>query len=265
VVVSIILVLMALVGGGVAAARGSQKRQATQALITKLDAIIQQQFASYASRSVPASALTGPDKSAARATYLRKLASAEMPDSWVDVKDIVSGTSGVLATGPQNAYKAVQQSLNPTDQYSDAECLFMIVMQGGIADCLDCGELKSSDKGDTDGDGAFEFLDTWGNPIHYVLWPAALKLPAGDEAFFSNRPPFLAATGTQTFTNPKAGTMRPLIYSNGPDGLDEIDVNGSGNLRAGPKCGDPDGSDVGGAAGAGAADNITNFDAEAKK
>jgi prepilin-type N-terminal cleavage/methylation domain-containing protein len=271
VVVSIMLVLMALVGGGVSAARGSQKRQATQSLITKLDAVLDQQFATYASRSVPQPSDANNDgqpdypwgctKATYRATYLRRLASAEMPDSWADVRKIVDGSSGLPLTAPQNAYKSVYQSLNPTDQYSDAECLFMIVMQGGIADCLECGELKSSDKNDTDGDGAFEFIDDYGKPIHYVLWPAALQLPPGAGNFFSTTPPFSA--GTPQFA--KGGTMRPLIYSNGPDGLDDIGVNASGNLAANAQCGDPTGSPVGGAIGGGAADNITNLDAEAAK
>ena len=267
VVVSIILVLMALVGGGVAAARGSQKRQATQSLIAKLDAVIQQQFATYSSRSVPASALTGANKSAARAAYLRRLASAEMPDSWADVKAIADGTTGLPLTAPQNAYKAVYQSLSPTNDYSDAECLFMIVMQGGIADCLDCGELKSSDKGDTDGDGAFEFLDDWGNPIRYVLWPAGLELPPGSSRFFSTTAPFTA--GTPQFA--KGGTMRPLLFSGGADQRNSILVNGAGNLALSAACGDPGnatvatfgGLDTGGVDGR--ADNITNFDAEALK
>lgn len=267
VVVSIILVLMGLLGAAVSAARASQKRQGADSLIDKLDVIIQQQFATYVSRSVPAAMLTGPSKSVARAAYLRRLASAEMPDSWADVKLIASGSAGVPLTGPQNAYTAMLQSLNPTDQYADAECLFMIVMQGGIADCLDCGSLKSSDKGDTDKDGAYEFLDTWGNPIRYVLWPAGLELPPGSGRFFSTTAPFSSGVPAAA----KGGTMRPLIFSGGPDQRNAILVNGDGNLRLGPACGDPanatvatfGGLDTGGADGR--ADNITNFDAEAKK
>ena len=267
VVVSIMLVLMGMVLGGAAAARGSQKRQATQSLVAKLDAVLDQQFATYASRSVPATVLTGTNKTAARAAYLRKLASAEMPDNWEDVKAIVTGSAGVPRTAPQNAYAAIYQSLNPTSDYSDAECLFMIVMQGGIADCLECGELKSSDKGDVDGDGAFEFLDAWGNPIRYVLWPAGFELPAGSGRFFSTTAPFSA--GTPQFA--KGGTMRPLIFSGGVDQRNSTLVNGGGSLALGDGCGDPANATVAtfGARDTsgvdGRADNITNFDAEASK
>jgi prepilin-type N-terminal cleavage/methylation domain-containing protein len=261
VVISIMLVLMAMVGAGVSAARVSQKKQATQSLIARLDEVIKQQFNTYSSRSVPATVLTGTNKSAARATYLRKLASAEMPDSWEDVKAIASGSAGVPRTPPQDAYVGVYQSVNPSNTFADAECLFMIVMQGGVADCLDCASLKMSEKGDADGDGAFEFLDAWGNPIRYVLWPAALELPRGSGKFFSTTPPFSSGTPAPA----KGGTMRPLIFSGGPDGTNAIRVNGTGNLTAGAQCGDPTGSDVGGPEGIGAIDNITNLDAEAAR
>ena len=262
VVIAIMLVLLSLTGAAVSGARAASKRVATESLISKLDAIIQQQYSTYASRAAPMTMLSGTSKSAARATFLRRLVSAEMPDSWEDVKAIANGSAGLPLTPSQKAYAGVYQTVNPQSDYADAECLFMIVMQSGIADCLDCGELKSSDKGDTDGDGAFEFLDAWGNPIRYVLWPAALELPpGGGEKFFSTTPPFSGGTPAPA----KGGAMRPLIFSGGPDGTNAIRVNGTGNLAAGAQCGDPAGSDVGKAENSGASDNLTNFDAEVKR
>lgn len=267
VVVSIILLLIGMVAAAVSAARATQKRQATQSLIAKLDAIVQQQYASYASRSVPTTALAGPNKSAARAAYLRKLASAELPDNWADVQTVASGTAGVASTAPQQAYTRTYATGTPSPAYADAECLFMIIMQGGIADCLDCGELGSSSKGDTDADGFFEFLDAWGQPIRYVLWPAGLELPPGSGRFFSTTAPF--TTGAPAAA--KGGTMRPLIFSAGPDLTNSVRVNAGGSLTQGVACGDPANATVatfGGSDGAapdGRADNITNFDAEARK
>jgi prepilin-type N-terminal cleavage/methylation domain-containing protein len=269
VVIGIVLVLMGLLSAAVAGARGSQKKQATQSLIAKLDAIIDQQFATYASRSVPTTALTGPSKSASRAAYLRKLVSAEMPDSWEDVKAIISGSAGVPRTAPQNAYVGVYQSITPSPsaKYADAECLFMIVMQGGLVDCLDCGELRLSEKGDTDSDGAFEFLDDWGEPIRYVLWPAGFELPPSSGKYFSITPPFSAGFPVSA----KGGTMRPLIFSGGADKTNAILVNGGGCLKLGDACGDPSHPDVAtlgslDTSGADArADNITNFDTEVAK
>jgi prepilin-type N-terminal cleavage/methylation domain-containing protein len=276
VAVSIILVLMALMGAAVSAARSSQKKQATQTLIGKLDAIIQQQFDSYASRSIPGA--TPAD----RAAELRWQATGDLPDRWLDVKWMAEHT-GDFRSPHQRAYIAVWNSLpaprrDPDSEqfvgrrYSGAECLFMIVMRGGIADCLDCSDLANRKIGDKDGDGAFEFWDEWDNPIGYILWPGGLELPAGSGTpFFSSAPPFApGATGR---------TLRPLIYSAGADGLDTEPTppsNGdfgfqcnpdSGNLAAGANCGVP--SELPALKFAipfrGASDNITNFDAEANQ
>jgi prepilin-type N-terminal cleavage/methylation domain-containing protein len=211
VVVSIILVLMGLLATGVSAARGSQRKQATQALITKIDRVIQQHYSSYASRAVP-----GATSTADRASKLRLLAGYELPDSWAAVRAINTGTTGVRRTAPQAAYGGVlttSTAATISDGYGDAECLFMIVMQGGVGSCLDCDALATIQKGDVDNDGACEFLDAWGQPIRYVLWPSALRLPPVDgDLFFSSTLPF--ESGTPAFA--RGGTMRPLVFSGGP-------------------------------------------------
>jgi prepilin-type N-terminal cleavage/methylation domain-containing protein len=152
VVVSVILVLMGMIGSAVSAARTSQKKQATQALIAKLDGVIQQHLSSYASRGLSGAAT-------------ETLAKVELPDNWTDV--------GGTGTAPQAAYASVRSSISTltTGVHGDAECLFMIVMQGGVADCLDCAGLALSEMGDKDNDGALEFWDAWGEPIRYVRRP----------------------------------------------------------------------------------------------
>jgi prepilin-type N-terminal cleavage/methylation domain-containing protein len=282
VVVSIMLVLMAMVGGGVAAARGSQKRQATQALIAKLDAIIQQHYATYASRSVavPSPLPSGfTSRTGYRGWHIRRnLVSGDLPDRWTDVEVLASGTTvaQVLAsgtsylpmTGAQHAYAALWTGSGagkPTPQYAGAECLFMIMMNGGIADCLDCSELKSSAKGDKDGDGFFEFWDAWDNPIAFILWPGGLKLPASSsDSFFAPAAPFT----TWLNENEARPLMRPLIYSAGPDGEYGFERdNETGNIGSAARCGDPSfpPTSIFASPGGGAADNITNFDAQVVK
>jgi prepilin-type N-terminal cleavage/methylation domain-containing protein len=289
VAITIMLVLVGIVAAGASSARTSSKRQATQLLINKLDAIIQQQYATYASRGIPAAILTAPtpsgftSKAAYRAWYIRRnLISGDMPDNWADVGALASGSSvgfgssdSFPLTAPQRAYAGVFRSGSATPTWGDAECLFMIVMQGGIANCIDCGELRTADRGDKDGDGAFEFWDAWGNPIGFVLWPAGLQLPPGSGTrFFTSggralENPFPAA-GTPV--SPGLG-MRPLIYSAGPDGVPSIAVS-SANIALGRDCGDPTNTTVAKLAdylsdpanpGDYRADNITNFDAEASR
>jgi len=266
VVITIILVLMALMGAGVSAARSSQRTQATRAIIAKLDAIVSQQYASYASLDLPGV----PPRS--RPDELRKRVTRDMPDRWTDVKQVAANASA-LSSRHQRSYFAVWNSLNPPpannafdshpnrDKYAGAECLFMIVMRGGIANCLDCSDVAAERIGDKDGDGAFEFQDSWGNPIGYILWPAALELPSDSGTkFFSQTPPFSpTATGRG---------MRPLIYSPGPDGEYGLERNNeAGNLAAGVSCGNPASAPTitSAAPQEGAADNITNFDAEARR
>ena len=270
VVVSIVLVLMSLIGAGVSAARGSQKKQATGAMIAKLDAIIQQHYASFASRPVPGNA-TAAVISAAR----RQMVTGDMPDNWAEVAAMKAGTAGLVSApnrkfplnAAQRAYVHYYDAVQPSSQYEDAECLFMIVMLGGLADCLDCGSLGLSEKGDKDADNAPEFLDAWGNPIRFVLWPAGLELPPGSGRFFSVTPPFSSGS----IAAAPGGVMRPLIYSGGPDGRATYGVSAASQILTGTNCGNPADATV---ASFGAfvppsddptdrrADNVTNFDGE---
>ncbi len=303
VVMTIMTLLVGLLGAALAGARTSSKKQQTQLLISKLDAIIRQQFASYASKTapVPASLPTGfSSRAAYRSWYIRRnLVSGDLPDRWSDVAALASGTvpvigvSGTLpVTAPQRAYSAVLLGLakqtaggsipSPTmiaaeavqlaGSYAGAECLFLIVMQGGVANCIDCGELRTAERGDKDGDGAFEFWDAWGNPIGFILWPAAVQLPATTgSAFFSGaralEEPFPAVG---VYPSPGLG-MRPLIYSAGPDGEYGFDrVDEDSNILAGVNCGNwrmaPTQNAAGQVSGTDyRADNITNLDAEAAK
>lgn len=267
---AVVLGLMAFLGGALSAARGSQKRQATQALIARLDSIIQRQYASYASRSVAGS--TAADIAAAR----RQLATADMPNSWAEVQTLKEGTTSLVGSpdrkfplnAAQRAYVQYRDGISPTSQFEDAECLFMIIMLGGIADCIDCGSLGLSEIGDKDGDKALEFLDAWGNPIGFVLWPAGLELPPGGGRFFSTTAPF----STGAAASAPGGVMRPLVYSRGPDGSASLGVPAASQLKTGANCGDPANATVATFAAFAAsstdsadrrADNITNFDVEA--
>jgi hypothetical protein len=284
---TIIALLAGLAGAAVSTARTSSKKQQTLQTIAKLDGLVRQQFASYSSRAIPtpAQAILGATKMTAsqyRAWYIRRnIISGDLPDRWSDVAVLATGTASVTVSGTvrlpvtasQRTYAAaIRASLkksgntNPTASdivaeanrlgttFSGAECLFLIIMQGGFADCVDCGELKSSPRGDRDGDGAFEFWDAWGNPIGFLLWPAAVELPAGKGvAFFAVSgprgltPPFEDANWNGLLdanedmnqnlvldrATPSCG-MVPLIYSAGPDGYRGPNDDGT----CGYDCGD---------------------------
>jgi prepilin-type N-terminal cleavage/methylation domain-containing protein len=271
VAVAIVVLLLLLTSAAFYNARASQAKQATQALIAKIHDVVATQFASYAEQRV-VDAPTAEERS----IRLRRLASAEMPDSWADVAAVAGEETGVPKTPAQDVYVSIWRATQPSDAYGDAECLFMIVMQSGLADCLECVALGAGDIGDVDDDGAPEFLDAWGQPIRYVLWPAGLELPHEEQLFFSTTPPFSLESQVPAI----GGVMRPLIFSYGPDEVGSIRTNTTGNLARGDECGAPAAVDPatyqpqsedlnlpGGRdsnAEDGRPDNITNFDSEAK-
>jgi hypothetical protein len=217
------------------------------------------------------------------------LISGDLPDCWDDVRLMAVGTT-IAGQGETFPVTAIQRSYAgyfrsvcdnpgnpqaatmPTDDFEDAECLFMIISAGGVADCIDCGELRSGMRGDKDLDGAPEFWDDWGNPIRFVLWPPGLDLPRGTPFFSGARALDAALPQPTAPDSPRPGLgMRPLIFSAGPDGLGGTAMNGGSNIMLGNDCGNPANTTValfGGSDSSGIsarADNITNFDDEAKR
>jgi hypothetical protein len=83
------------------------------------------------------------------------------------------------------------------------------------------GLFRQSDIGDVDGDGAPEFLDAWGRPIHYLLaapgFTNVSTLQPADPA--NSHDPFDPYRVDAT-----AYRLVPLIYSAGADGDPDIDT-----------------------------------------
>lgn len=226
----------------VSAASGSGKKLRTKAILSKIDGIVAAQFASYAGRSVEASS------DAERGATLRSIAANDLPDDWSVVIALAARPESEL-TPHQRAYVAVWSALPNQSQVvaqnSSAECLFLAVMHGGLADCLDCDSLRI-DVGDTDQDGVPEFLDAWNNPIGFVYAPSGLQLPPGSgRNFFSSSLPFDPVVAASLES--QGGLMRPLILSAGPDRAFGLQPN------AAPISGSVD-----------SRDNLTNFDEEAR-
>lgn len=122
--------------------------------------------------------------------------------------------------------------LNPTKENESAECLYLVIMNA-------CGDGESrtlfpeSNIGDTDGDGAPEFIDGWGHPISFLRWAPGFnsdvqlsvdKLNAMStsqdraNAIAGDHDPFdLYRVDSQAFR------LIPLVYSNGRDETSGID------------------------------------------
>jgi len=244
VVTTIILILTSLLATAVLSAQSRQKKYRTEALLEKIDGIVSSHYSGYASRNVDV------ESNQSRGQVLRAMVTGDLPDNWEQVEAMAAQASTDALSPHQRAYRAVWNSIsNPQEvkrTNGSAECLFMIVMQGGIADCLDC-KMSKIDVGDQDGDNMPEFLDAWGMPIGFVLWPTGLRLPAGSATpFFASAPPFDSVV--PTLGDAKGGLVRPLMYSMGPDRVAGIGADAS-PLPGAMEC----------------ADNLTNFEQEATR
>ena len=116
-------------------------------------------------------------------------------------------------------------------QNQSAECLYLIIMNA-TGDGEARSMFKETDVADTDEDGALEFVDGWGNPIHFVRWPkgytSVSSLTNNDS--IDNHDPFdifrvhtSDNLGTaQAEHQRSANRLVPLIYSAGPDEVYDI-------------------------------------------
>lgn len=191
---AIMAIISAAILGTASAAMESARRSRTQQLITKIHGLLLEHLASYETRrlaidpaivyaidSYVASATTpqmlalrnverGQMLADARLIAVRELMKMEMPDTAADVHHVPQ----VLATVPtlNAAYRRMRTtaSQNANDT---AECLYLTVMKAtgdGEARTL----FAKQDIGDTDEDGAPEFIDGWGEPIKWIRWPSGL-------------------------------------------------------------------------------------------
>jgi len=142
-------------------------------------------------------ATKGQLKAESRLFALREMMLMEVPDRWSDVLlrnvtlpptslypiylDVSQSATGrtELANVYLRTFRRIAAATNKITSNSNtvqeilenqgAECLYMVIMNA----CGD-GEARTlfpeSSIGDTDGDGAPEFLDGWGHPIEFVRW-----------------------------------------------------------------------------------------------
>ncbi len=141
------------------------------------------------------------------------------------------------------------------NRYASAECLYMIVSLAGGPDAR--GQFHENEVGDADLDGLLEFHDGWGNPIQFLRWaPGLTDLPLLQAQVFFPDPldpmtylqnPGAVQTASQADHDPfdhrnlngpayplvkttypygYAYRLAPYIYSAGPDGVYDINIEG---------------------------------------
>ncbi len=270
----IVLAILALIAavsiGGLMLLPEHAKAKATEALIAKLDNQLNQRLSAFNEQrnSVRALAvdnvMSGALASRAQVIAQKRAMRQQFPENFI--VDCSAATPKVyaqwdtfyypgqtIADLPPGAlvYNQILQRLindparkicNHTPATARAECLYMILTAAGGGSAGVEGEaFPPGEVADTDEDGLPEFVDKWGNPIQFFLWPTHYSSPAqnpGSEIdaadpnqlltestagswWAMNRGPF--ENFYHSLTNlagsaPQSSRTYPLIISAGPDG-----------------------------------------------
>jgi hypothetical protein len=191
-----------------------------------------------------------------RLQILRTIQIFEMPDSWGDVAatttSVLSGgfSPSYARTGPVLSYAAFRQSLatgatTVANANGSAECLHMIVSRGGFeADIME--QFRPDEIGDTDSDGAPEFIDAWNQPIQFIRWAPGVSITGAGTPFTAGfpRPSPVQVADADRYHDPldparvdasgvSGFALTPLIYSEGPDRVvDSLTVTGAAGWSA---------------------------------
>jgi prepilin-type N-terminal cleavage/methylation domain-containing protein len=265
VVLVIISLLSTLTLAGLGVARGRAKADKTRSTLRKLNEIVVPHYESYLNRRVPfATSANARTNAQNRLVAIRTLMVREMPDTWDDVRPSVLDVTGTanglpafLRTGPVIAYAATRAVLGPTVAATEgsAECLYMIVSRGSLEPDL-MEQFRADEIGDTDKDGAPEFLDGWNEAIIFLRWAPGFRSPVQDGNATTNHDPF-----DPQRVDVAGFALVPLIVSGGPDGRTSVQVTTAGwnglNIQSVVTVA----SSIGAAANASdVRDNITNHD-----
>lgn len=226
-----------------------------------------------------------------RLLAMRELQRFELPnqiaDVWQDPLNMPFGPPGVIGNPiiarpsiSKQYLRRAQQQTGPTlagwtPQFEGAECLYLILaaMRDGDKSALDY--FSPTEIGDFDGDNMNEILDAFGQPIEFVRWPAGYR---SDIAPFPVTPQ--SAADADNFDPMRVDgrvrnnlfptiSLKPLIYSAGPDKQYQIGGAAVGTINGATFLADPyhfdaTGRMAGTPLGTGFTDNITNHDLEAR-
>jgi len=228
VVVVILSILASLSLAGLAGTRQRAKIDKTKSTIRKIDAVIRPMYDSYRTRRVSVTASADNKTNALNVLIAKRdLMLREMPDTADDVKTVTGFTSlpGYIS------YRGGKSSDN-----GSAECLYMILARSGFEpDAIE--SFRADEIGDTDSDGAAEFIDGWGKPIIFLRWAPGWLPPA--PTLFQVADPVNAhdpldplRVDSKSYDNTLPATagyaLIPLIASGGPDELTGLTVTKRG-------------------------------------
>ncbi len=285
IVITIITILASLILGVAAVAGETARKAQTKTTVQRIHKLLMEHYDTYKTRRVAVRqqvledietrllnkqitpAIAGRRKAEARLNALRELMIMEIPDRWSDItlspnpnqigypyfldvsKSAVRRTD--LSAMYLRRYQQLKQQNNnwPTVENQSAECLYLLITLA-TGDGEARSQFGESAIGDTDGDGAFEFLDAWGNPIGFLRaapgFDSVIQVDANTLGMpqANNQVWMTAASGDHDpfdLYRVDAGGIRliPLVFSAGGDGeyglimMDEyVPLRGIPNIQA---------------------------------
>ncbi|MCS7306703.1 MAG: prepilin-type N-terminal cleavage/methylation domain-containing protein [Thermoguttaceae bacterium] len=221
--VTILGILAGLIFTAINTARQKARVARTKATIAKLHTIVMERYESYARRrvSINTSGMTLPQARLTRLRALRDIMRMEMPYTPTDVTDGPK-VSGLARPALSEAYLAKYNAGPPSTTYNVAEIFYMWVTMSNPEARAQFAEYEI---GDTDGDGWPEFIDAWGNPIMFLRWAPGFLPANGADTQLQTGDPVRDHDPLDPYkVDSNAWRMTPLIYSAGPDGIYDIEV-----------------------------------------
>ena len=275
--IAIIAILATAILGVAAVATTTAREARTRNTITRLHTLLTEHYDTYRVRRVKLNRnleadinnrfannprQRGEALAQARLYALRELMLMEMPNGWAEVVlgDPQNVSVGAAWTAPlyyaerpglsslyRRNFERLLGTATPAEisQNEAAECLYLTIMYA-CGDGESRAQFSENDIGDSDGDGAAEFLDAWGKPIVFIRWAPGFESDAQLNPYqFANSEEWIAAAAIDhdpfdLFRRDRfAFRLVPLIMSAGNDELYGMDarqwvVYGTGVTPANP-------------------------------
>ena len=217
----------------------------TESTIRKIHEVIMPQYETYTRRRIQTYPPDSSDlvtgganmniSAAIALVATRRMQALEMPERWTDVACLNNNTNILQSCNGTTTYAdrvtpiskrfknifnehqlrlSPQSLLDSTNLEHTAECLWMGVMQGGYADPGIVAHFRDDEFGDTNKNGAREFVDGWGKPINFLRWaPGFFSRYQSADTSSQSHDSFDRRRVDPLATN----NLVPLIYSAGPD------------------------------------------------
>lgn len=243
------------------------RRARTVATVNKISRVIMAKYEAYGTRRVPCDVATlantlygnnppkADDIARVRLNALRELMRLEMPDRWSDVTRnpsspqvndssvMLSVMGGYYLKALPDASRRYQAALRTgfvaagnnqsiVTSNADAKCLYLIVTN----DPESAAQFREDEIRRIDTSAMPVFVDGWGNPIHFLRWPAGFVSEPSANLFGDSNIQTRALNLDGSFVNPDpfdplgvskryavggeiAGyALYPLVFSAGSDG-----------------------------------------------